>query len=307
MFYKMSFIGYNTIMLNIIVAPLTECEKGEAYCKRIVAHLKAEKVEYSVYFSPELKEVENNAAELTREGETDFIVVGNDVVLHSFLNSVKDVSKIKLGIVPVGEADFASYLGLSSNPVQAIKDILTGNVDEVDYINLNNIIVVNNIVVGASAEIYELYYQQKIKNAFTKRHLINRYGNSFIGTSLVLNIKNAEGKTEAKEEKVFELCVANGGNSKGNNISPLCNVRDGLFNLTYVTMDNLEEKGQPLTQFETGEYIYNEKTNQQWLNQIKLTPVSGQIKAMVDGQIFKFDNLNISVVHKGLKLLKAKG
>jgi len=63
-FYK---IGYNTNMLNILVAPLSECEKGENYCKRIVAQLKQDKVEYSVYFSPSLTAIEENATQIMNQ------------------------------------------------------------------------------------------------------------------------------------------------------------------------------------------------------------------------------------------------
>ena len=156
-------------MLNLIVAPLTECEKGENYCKRIVSYLKQQKVEYAVYFSPELKAIEQNAETLTKEGETDFVLIGNDAVLHAFLNSVKDITKVKLGLVPVGDADFAQYLGINSNPLLAIQDILSGNQVDIDYIKLGNTIVINNIVIGASAEIYELYSQRKLKNALTRK------------------------------------------------------------------------------------------------------------------------------------------
>lgn len=298
-------IGYNTIMLNIIVAPLSECEKSESYCKTIVSQLKASKTEYSVYFSPTINAVEENAEILTKEGETDFVVVGNDVVLHTFLNSVKDISKIRVGIVPTGDADFAYYLGTSSNPNQAIKDIISGNVEEVDYLNLNNLKVINNIIIGASAELYELYSHQKIKNAITRKLLRSRYGNSFTGINLTLSNKEST-KADQVEEKVFELCVANGGKSKGKTISPLSNVSDGLFNLTYINVEETEERKKSLTQFEKGESIYDERTHQKWLNNIKLTPVSGQIKALVDGKILKFDSMNISVVEKGLKLFKAK-
>lgn len=302
-FYK---IGYNTSMLNILVAPLSECEKGENNCKRIVAQLKQDKVEYSVYFSPDINEIEKNAQELTKEGETDFVIVGNDVVLHTFLNSVKDVSKIRVGIVPTGDADFAHFLGLNTNPVEAIKDIIAGNCEAVDYLTVNNIKVINNILIGASAELYELYSQQKLKNALTRKMLRARYGNSFSGANITLISKNADGKAEPVEEKIFELCIANGGNSKGKTISPLSNVSDGLFNLTYINIEETEERKKQLTQFEKGESIYNERTHQKWLSNIKIVPVTGQIKAMVDGQILKFDSMNVSVVENGLKLFKAK-
>lgn len=302
---KNNLIGYNNDMLNLIVAPLSQCEKGEAYCKRVVAFLKENKVEYSVYFSPELNSVRENALELTKEGETDFVVIGDDVVLHAFLNSVENISKIKVGIVPTAGADFASYIGIDSNPVSAIKGIISGNVDAVDYLKVNDQVVINNLVIGASCEIYELYNQQKIKNALTKKILRARYGDSFSGTNLKLSYTEKD-KAVEEEKNIFELCIANGGKSKGNKISPLSNVSDGLFNLNYATIEEIEKRGKFLTQFEKGEQIYNEHTQQKWLEEVRLTPTAGKIKTMADGEIALFDELDIKIVPHGLKIMRAK-
>ena len=65
-------------MLNLIVAPKKVDAKAEHYAKRIVKYLKAEKVEYSVYFSLSLEDITANVNELTMFGETEFVVIGND-------------------------------------------------------------------------------------------------------------------------------------------------------------------------------------------------------------------------------------
>ena len=120
-------------MLNLIVAPKKVDAKAESYAKRIVKYLKAEKVEYSVYFSMSLEDITANVNELTMFGETEFVVIGNDVALNQFINSFKDLSKIKLGIVPTsGKDDFARYLELETSPILAIKEILKKKVQEIE-------------------------------------------------------------------------------------------------------------------------------------------------------------------------------
>ena len=112
-------------MLNLIVAPKEINENAEKLTKRIVSFLKQEGAEYSVFFCEKLENVADFARALVQEGETEFVLVGDDLIINSFINAIKDLSKIKLGIVPVGgNDDFASFLDLPTNPIQAIKDII---------------------------------------------------------------------------------------------------------------------------------------------------------------------------------------
>lgn len=288
-------------MLNIIVAPYDVCDKGESYTKKIVSYLKSEKVEFSVYFSKTLDDVVTSVQEVLALGETEFVVVGNDIVLNKFLNAVKDVSKIKLGIVPTSRHDdFSEFLGISSNPIQAIKDILTKHIENIDYLILNDQIVLNNILVGASAEIFEVYNQYKMKNAFTQKLATMQYGDKFEGISLNLDYKSSK----AKNENIFELSIANGGISRKNHINPLANVKDGLFNLNYATVLQKNERKKYLNLFKSGKQIYDNKTKQFWLNQIKITNEENHIKAIVDGTLQNLEELNVRVVEGGLKLYK---
>ena len=290
-------------MLNLMVSPLEYNENGEKIAKKVVHYLKGEKVEYAVYFSPTIQDLEKNTLDLTTQGETEFVVIGNDLVLNSFINSVQDLSKIHLGIIPTSKHDdFASYLELNSNPIQAIKDILENNIEEIDYLTLNDMKVINNILVGASIEIFEVYNQYKMKNVITKQLAMMRYGNAFEG--IELNIEMKAGK--AKTENIFELSIANGGNSKGKPVSPLSNVRDGLFNFNYALIMEKNERKKYLNLFRKGNQIYNEATQQFWINSLKLTNPDNKIKALVDGKIMRLEELEIGMVEKGLKILKKK-
>ena len=290
-------------MLNLMVSPLEYNENGEKIAKKVVHYLKGEKDVYAVYFSPTIQDLEKNTLDLTTQGETEFVVIGNDLVLNSFINSVQDLSKIHLGIIPTSKRDdFASYLELNSNPIQAIKDILENNIEEIDYLTLNDMKVINNILVGASIEIFEVYNQYKMKNVITKQLAMMRYGNAFEG--IELNIEMKAGK--AKTENIFELSIANGGNSKGKPVSPLSNVRDGLFNFNYALIMEKNERKKYLNLFRKGNQIYNEATQQFWINSLKITNPDNKIKALVDGKIMRLEEMEIGMVEKGLKILKKK-
>lgn len=304
MFAIIIFLGYNISMLNIIVAPLVECERAEQYTKRVVGVLKQEKVEYSVYFSKALEDIFDSVEELLTLGETEFVVVGNDVVLSTFLNAVKDlgeVGKIRFGIVPVKCNDnFAKYLQIPFSPEQAIKNILQRKIDAVDYLLVNGRVVINSLIIGASAEIYELFLKRKIKNGITKQFTARRYGDAFSGVDLNITSRGEQ----PIQAKIYELSLSNAGIQDGNTISPLANVRDGLFNLNYATVEQAAEKGKYLKQAESGNHIYNSATQQLWWDNCKISTPEGKIKAIVDGKVELYDNLSVSVVPNGLKIYK---
>ena len=288
-------------MLNILVAPNNINRNGEKITKRIVRYLKSEKSEFSVYFSSTLTDISANATQLTQDGETDFIIIGSDIVISEFINSVKDLSKIKLGIIPTSKHDdFASYLKLDTNPIPAIKSILKGEIEQVDLMVMNDRRVLNNILIGASTMLEEVVSQYKVKNNLTKNFALLKYGNKFEGIDLKIESKNQKSITA----NVFELSIANGGKAKGKPISPLANVRDGLFNFNYVITPQKENRKKYLRLFKKGEQIYNEQTKQAWLNNIKITNPDNKIKAVVDGNIMTLESITVSMLENGLKLYK---
>lgn len=290
-------------MLNILVAPNSVNRKAENITKRIVRFLKSEKVDFSVYFSVAMNDISNNTAQLIDSGETDFIIVGDDAVISEFINSIKDLSKIKLGIIPTSkDNDFASYLGLEHSPIPAIKAILNNKVEPVDLLLMNDRRVLNNILIGASTILEEIVSQYKIQNTITKNYALIKYGNKFDGIDIKIESKNQK----VIQDNIYELSISNGGKSNGRPVSPLANVRDGLFNFNYITTPPKDSRKKYLKLFKKGEHIYNENTKQYWLNNIKISNPDNKIKAVVDGKVITVENMNVSVLEKVLKLYKTK-
>lgn len=287
-------------MLNLIIAPKEHNSNGEKHAKKIVKYLKTEQVEYSVYFSTNFEALKQNVKDVISLGESEFVVVGDDAVLSSVLSCIKDLNRVKIGIIPTSKRDdFSSYLGINPNPIQAIKDILLKNVANVDIMIANDMMVLNSISIGASVEINHFYNQYKIKNFISEKFAIIKHGNNFNGIELGLETK---GKT--KKENVFELVVANGGFSKGKPVSPLSNLQDGLFNVNYTIVSNKQGKRKYIKMLNKGEHIYNEDTKQHWLNSLKITNPEKKIKALIDGKIYNLEQLNISIIESGLKIYK---
>ena len=288
-------------MLNLLVAPAKVNHKAEVVIKKVVKLLKAENTEYSVYFSHNNDELCKIAEELVQMNETDIVVVGGNVAVHTVLNAIKDVGKIKLGIIPTGEDDdFVKFMQLETNPVKAIKNILNSKPQAVDYLTANNTIVLNNIMVGASAEVAEAYCNYNLKGALPNLVATLKHGKNFNGIELLLDTKTGK----PKKELIFDMSICNTGISAGKNVSPLSNPNDGLLNLTYAKFLERPERAKYLLSAKKGKHIYAQHTKQQWLKAVRLTNEAKSIKAVLDGSVYTFDELNISVVEKGLKIYK---
>ena len=287
-------------MLNLIVAPKKHVANGEKFVKKIVKYLKTEKVEYSVYFSQTLDDIKDNVSELFNNGETEFVVVGDDVIVNAVISGIKDLGKVKIGIVPTGKKDdFASYLNLSANPIQAIKDILLKNVEKIDLLDVNGNTVINNIVVGASVEAFHMFSQYRIKNIIAEKYAIKKYGNTFAGIELTFEDKNKPVK-----ENIFELVIANGGFSLTKPVSPLSNMQDGLFNMNYTVVHSGSENKKYIKKFNKGNHVYDDETKQSWLTHVKISSPDKKIKALVDGKICNFEEIEVSILENALKLYK---
>ena len=139
-----------------------------------------------------------------------------------------------------------------------------------------------------------------MKNIFTKQYAIRKYGDAYNGIDLHL-----DNKSKTKNESVFSLVVANGGRAKGKPVSPLANMKDGLFNLTYSLASQKQAKRKFLKKFNKGEHIYDEETKQFWLSNLKITNPEKKIKVLVDGIIQNEEELQITMLEGALKVFKA--
>ena len=79
-------------------------------------------------------------------------------------------------------------------------------------------------------------------------------------------------------------------------------MEDGLFNLVYAEVQGEKTDFKNLQKFNNGSHVYNEDVVQQWINNLKISCPENKIKAVVDGKIESFDNMEISIVENGLKL-----
>ena len=288
-------------MLNLIVAPKSHNKKAERYAKSVTGYLKHSEEEYAVYFSLDLEDMKENIKYLLGLGESEYVVIGDDKIINIFVNTVKDLSKIKLGIIPTSKYDdFSSYLGINPNPILAIKDILNRKVQSVDILICNDTRVINNVVIGASVDIYEAYNNYKYKNSLTEKYASVKYTKEYLSKNLKIDVKDSK----TRSDDIFELVIANGGYSKGKKLSPLSNLGDGLFNLVYVKDVNRKISTKSIKTIFKGNHIYQDNTVQLWGSEAKISSEGQNIKAMLDGEIYELEKIEILVNEGALKIYK---
>lgn len=285
------------IMLNLIVNP--NSGKGLAInnIKIITKYLKKEKVPYLVYFSEKESDIADYAVNLFKSGERDFVIVGGDGSIHKMVNSLPELSKVNLGIIPSGVYNnFAKSLNLEFNPVKAIQNILNNKIEKFDYLKCGELLIINYIAFGAVEEIKHKY---KCDSEKRKPKFFDYLNNLKKYEPLQVNFTNKEIK---EKSVVINECYICNGMYKGKScVSPLSNTQDGLCNVICITR---KDKGQlkEYLKIKNGKHIYDNLNKVYWLESVNLTSSNSPIKAEIDGELYELENLSVNVIQGGLNI-----
>lgn len=113
-------------MYIFIVNPNARSGLGETTWHTLERILKEQEVSYQVFFTKYQKHATAIAKKLTEENSLrTIIVLGGDGTVNEVVNGITDLSLTTLAYIPLGSGnDFARGMGLSSDPVTALKHIL---------------------------------------------------------------------------------------------------------------------------------------------------------------------------------------
>ena len=119
-------------MYHIIVNPESRTGKGKNLWSMLVPVLEEQRVEYTAHFSERAGHIIDIIRDLCTETfskDSDsilkLIVLGGDGTLNEALQGITDFNRVELGYVPTGSSnDMARDLGLSKNPIEALKNVL---------------------------------------------------------------------------------------------------------------------------------------------------------------------------------------
>lgn len=286
-------------MYNIIANPTANNGKASKVIKKVSQYLKSQNVEFLVYFSESNEHIGDITKKLSREGEREFIVIGGDGTLNHFVNGLTDPSKTRFGIVPAGKHNhFARYLNLPKKPIDAIKNILENSTIKVDYLKCNEYRALNIVSCGAIETAENKFLNQDKDNKLSRRKILNETLKSFDGISLSIECDGLKHK-----DKLYTACAVCNGGFYGDNIyvSPLSNMHDGLANLVTIDYNEAKQVKRDYAIAKGGKHIYKNPTLNSWANQIKVSSKQ-PFDTMIDGEIYKFDSLEINVIAKGLNI-----
>ena len=286
-------------MYNVIVNPVAGKNRASRVIKKVSKYLKGQNVEFLVFFSETAEDITNTTKKLCKEGERDFIVVGGDGTLNHFVNGLTDPSKVNIGIIPAGKHNhFARYLNLPKKPVDSIRNVLEHTTIKIDYLKCNQYRALNLVSCGAIEMAENKFLTQDKDSKISRRKILNSVLKTFEGIPLAIETDNSKQK-----EKLYTSCAVCNGGSYGDNIyvSPLSNMHDGLANVVTVDFDESAQVKKDYTVVKKGKHIYKNPTSNSWSTRVSITGKQ-PFDTMIDGEIYKFDSLEINVIAKGLNI-----
>ncbi len=286
-------------MYNVIINPTAGKNKAVKISKKVSRYLKRQNVEFLVYFSESVENLIEITQKLCKDGEKDFIVIGGDGTLNHFVNSLTDPSKISFGIIPAGRHNhFARYLNIPKNPILAIKNILEHPALKIDYLKCNEYRALNLISCGLLESVEQKFLEQTDNKKLSRKAILKNTLTSFEGLKL-----NIEADDLHQKDKLYTACAICNGGFYGNNIyiSPLSNMHDGLANIITIEFSNNKTIKQDYAYAKKGKHIYKNLSSNVWSSHINIKS-ENNFDAIIDGEMYKFNEMEINVISKGLNI-----
>lgn len=113
-------------MYYFIVNPSSRSGKGAKVWQLVESELEKAAAEYRVFFTAHSGHATELAREIsTQEGRHTIIALGGDGTVNEVINGIQDFDRITFAYIPTGSSnDFARSIGLPTDPVEAVKNIL---------------------------------------------------------------------------------------------------------------------------------------------------------------------------------------
>lgn len=286
-------------MFNVIVNPTANKGKVAKVIKKVSKYLKSQNVEFLVFFAENPDDLDTIVKKLCKDNEREFIVIGGDGTLNRFINGLTDPSKTYFGIVPAGKHNhFARYLGIPKNPIDATKNILEHLTMKVDYLKCNEYRALNLVSCGAIEIAEHKFLNQDKENKLSRKAILKNTLSTFEGLAF-----NIEADNLKQKDKLYTSCAVCNGGFYGDNIyvSPLSNMHDGLANVVTLDFNDTKRVKKDYAITKKGKHIYKNPNSNTWSTHVNIKSKQ-PFKAMLDGEIHEFDELEINVIAKGLNI-----
>lgn len=240
------------------------------------------------------------AAELTQEDGVELIAIGGDGSVHDVLNGIRDVTKCRFGIIPLGTGnDFAASAEIPYNVKQAVEVILHGECKPTDFLEVGGVRCMN--VGGLGIDVDVLVRCNKGRTHGKVKYL----------RSLIVSLFKFKGYdvTVECEGETFEMKTLIGAACNGKHfgggitICPVADIEDGKMDVMFV--ECFESKWQIVKAFITlmRKKIMDYPHKRYYkTDRVKITPKT-PCTVQLDGELY--ENLEFdAVICHGLQMYR---
>ena len=251
-------------------------------------------------------EGKGHCTEIVREinsssDDAKVLIIGGDGTFSEALNGVTNFETITFGLIPCGTGnDFAKKLRLPAAPKKAVRRILAGEVDRVDYIDLDGKRCLNVCGLGMDVDVLVKYAAMKRFRGKIKYYLSLFYVLTHFKPH---RVRYKIGETEG-EQDVFMVGACNGSFIGGGMaLAPDSSVRDGILDL--VVIDNISK---PMIPIRLVPFLLGRMNRQPCTHIYQGTEAEIEIldegtgRVQVDGEVIEASKLTCRIVKNALKM-----
>ncbi len=283
-------------MLHFIVNIKSGKGKSLKSVRKITDYCALHAIEYSLHITRYQGHGAQIAKELSlSEKDVTIVAVGGDGTFHEVINGIENFENVTVGFIPCGRGnDFARTAGFKKKPVEALKDILKGEITYYDYIQVGEKRCLNVAGTGMDVDVL-LRVDGSDKKLTYLKSLITCLA-KFDPYKVTVTVN---GETNSYDCLMVGVCNGKtfGGNMK---ICPYAEVDDGLLDLVIVTVPN--GKIAPcIPKFLAGKHI-----GQYWTvySRCESVVIKCDKPVQLDGEIYNDLVLDCKIVKKGIRTFK---
>ena len=287
-------------MFHIIVNPEGGKGKSLKALAKVEQILKDKNVEYVVHKTERPGHATEITRELSKEPNTNIIMMGGDGSFNEILNGVENFDNVTLGIVPCGSGnDFIKKSGHPLDTEKALEVVLNGNVEYCDYIQLDDRRCLNVLGGGMDVDV--------LLNYATRKHgpaKVRYYMSLFhvLAHARFHHLRLTVDDGEPMERSVFMIGVGNGGIIGGG--IPICPSADPYDGELSIVVVNEMKKSKILVElpgFLSAKHVKKPYTEVFSGKKLRLE-VLDDSKFEVDGEIFDGTDVHAELVHNKLRI-----
>lgn len=239
-------------------------------------------------------------------GYSAFIASGGDGTINIVVNAMKKYGiNVPLGIIPSGTAnDFASYIGMPKNPMDAARVIVDGLTDRVDIGKIGDNYFINVVCIGLFAKISQSV-DPELKNSLGKLAYYIK-GAEVVSNAKPMPIKITTSRKTYIADAYLILIMNSSGAGGFNNLAPLSSLNDGKFDLVVFKSSNrIAASARPFLQSLKGAHIEDENVIYTQDSYFKIESTDESFKhseSDIDGEKGPSLPLEIEVLESGLEI-----